>query len=145
MKNKTIKIGLLLCAAMFLMACKKDGCMDVNAENYDPEAKRNSGDLCTYKADLMVWFSQDTKDTLIAAYPLDIWIGGNSVATWTASEAMTAEPTTCAAGEGIGFYSESGSYELSTATVTVRDANNIELKQWFAQTFNGGECTKLKF
>ena len=119
--------------------------MDENATNYDPEAGKQSSDLCNYEASLMVWFSQESADTLSAAYPLDIWIGGNSVATWQQSDALSAEPTSCGSGTGIALHTESGTDPVYVATATIWDANNIEITQWFAESFNGGECKKLKF
>jgi hypothetical protein len=144
MKKVTYKFGFLLMGLVLLGSCKKDGCMDVKAENYDAEAEKDEGDNCTYQAELVVWFSQETKDTLNVTYPLDVWIGGASVATWNVGDALSIEPVNCETETGTAFYSE-GPYEVGTASVTIWDANNVEVKSWTGYSFPGGECTKLKF
>ena len=58
----------LIVAALFLMpvlmSCKKEGCVFSNAENYDPEAKKDDHS-CTYKANLSFWYNQNTSNVMI--------------------------------------------------------------------------------
>ena len=42
------KILVLLCLPILFLGCKKEGCTDVYATNYSPEAKRNDGS-CIYQ------------------------------------------------------------------------------------------------
>lgn len=143
MTQKLIYLTLIL-AAFTMGSCKK-GCTDSNATNYDPDAKSDPGDVCTYEASMLVWFSQETADTLSATYPLDIWMGGNSVATWQQTDALTSEPGSCGSGTGIAIISKSGMDQVYTSGIHIWDANNIEVGSWTSEAFNGGECKKVKF
>lgn len=40
-------IGLLIFSVIFLISCKKEGCMDVTANNFNPDAEKDDGS-CTY-------------------------------------------------------------------------------------------------
>ena len=48
MKKKLTLLTLIFAAGILsLTSCKKEGCIDVNADNYDTEAKKDDGS-CTY-------------------------------------------------------------------------------------------------
>ena len=143
MNNKLFFV-LISMTTLMTISCKK-GCTDENATNYDADAKNNPGDVCTYEASLMVWFSQETADTLSATYPLDIWMGGNSVATWQQTDALSTEPVTCGSGAGIAYINKSGMDQVYTSGIHIWDANNNEVGSWLTVEFNGGDCKKVKF
>ena len=49
----------MLASTLVFAACKKKGCMDANAQNYDAEAEKDDAS-CTYNAYATFWFDQAT-------------------------------------------------------------------------------------
>lgn len=47
MKMTKLFLGLIACSALVFTACKKEGCIDSDADNYNAEAKKDDGS-CTY-------------------------------------------------------------------------------------------------
>ncbi|OIQ36189.1 MAG: hypothetical protein BM555_03185 [Crocinitomix sp. MedPE-SWsnd] len=47
MKLRTLTIGILAFSALLMTSCKKEGCIDVNANNYNAEAEKDD-ESCTY-------------------------------------------------------------------------------------------------
>lgn len=43
-----IRIILIMGFCLFIFSCRKEGCMDINSANYDPNAKVNDG-ICSYR------------------------------------------------------------------------------------------------
>jgi len=61
---------LLIAISFFtlaLMSCKKEGCMDSQAVNYNVDANENDGS-CTYQSKTSFWFNQNTSGWLSVTY-----------------------------------------------------------------------------
>jgi len=56
-KVKLILVTVLFTALVFNTSCKREGCTDADATNYDEKAKEDDGS-CTYKAGLVIWWNQ---------------------------------------------------------------------------------------
>lgn len=50
--------------AFILTSCKKEGCTDSDATNYDPKAKENDNS-CSYQAKTSFWFNQSKSNAMI--------------------------------------------------------------------------------
>lgn len=48
---------------LFSTSCKKEGCLDANATNYDSEVKKDDGS-CTYEASAVFWIDAQTSGGL---------------------------------------------------------------------------------
>lgn len=63
---KTIKLlsfGLFITGALLFTSCKKEGCTNPAAENYDAKAKI-SDKSCTYNVDVVFWMKETTSLSL---------------------------------------------------------------------------------
>lgn len=61
---KKIHISLLITLIGFsIISCKKEGCTDEFATNYEVKAKTNNL-LCTYEGSLLFWMNESTSDSL---------------------------------------------------------------------------------
>ncbi|MEX1193029.1 MAG: hypothetical protein WEA99_13760 [Brumimicrobium sp.] len=119
MKTTKMKLGVLLLTAAFTMtavSCKKEGCTDKTATNYNEKAKKDDGS-CTYPEEV------DDETTVIVSSNIDentTWKSDkvyilNTRVTVTAGNTLTIEPGTIIKGEV-------GSGANATALIIARDA-----------------------
>lgn len=101
-KAKILLFGFILLSATTFMGCKKEGCTDSNADNYNEEAKKDDG-TCTYPT--INVFSTNTSGDVKGA-------GGTASKTWT----YTNNNST--AGWDMSIDATSGSFQL-----VLKDAN----------------------
>ena len=137
------KSFLILLAGSFVLfaSCKKEGCTDSTATNYNEDAGKDD-ESCLYDGSLKVWLSQSFVDTTSASFPLDVWMGGGSVGALDSDHALTAAPTDCSDEDGV-VYTKNFQFDKSTTSVTVYDANNVEVFRITGQEINKNECTKI--
>jgi hypothetical protein len=140
---KTNYLILFAIGTMFFVGCKKEGCTDETATNYNSDAGKDD-ESCLYDGSLHVWLSQATADTLTAAYPLDVWMGGASQGSIEEGTELSSEPSNCTAEAGTVLYTKNFQYDASTASITVYDANNIEVFRVNSATITKNTCTKVK-
>lgn len=50
-------------ALLLLCSCKKEGCTDSSATNFDAEARKNNNS-CTYQGEAVFWFGRETSENL---------------------------------------------------------------------------------
>ena len=82
---------LLILSSIFIVSCKKEGCTDVDAINYDSDVNTNDGS-CEYQTDVSFWFDQGTSDQLTNWYSvteLNVYINNSSVGSINASDWST--------------------------------------------------------
>src|SRR5687768_2716548 len=95
---KMINLSMLLLMFVSFNSCKKEGCTDADAENYDSEAIDNDGS-CQYKGDLTFW-------TKTGPSTIDVTVNGiTSTITTTYAAAPGCDANGCA-----NFTIPSGNY-----------------------------------
>ena len=95
---------LLITALTFvaITSCKKEGCIDTNAENYNSEAKKDDG-TCSYEGSIVFWIHADSYIS-VPNQSVEIFIEGNSIGNMNTSSNYTTRPN-CGQG-GVTFYSD---------------------------------------
>jgi hypothetical protein len=75
---------VVLLGVLALASCKKEGCTDANATNFDSEAKKENN-TCNYEGDLVFWYNEATseflQDNLIISltyYVNDVVVGSSA-------------------------------------------------------------------
>ncbi len=63
MKKRIILFGLIVGCG--LASCKKEGCTDENAKNYNEEAKKDDG-TCNYEAKFTTWFNVTSAQAMVS-------------------------------------------------------------------------------
>jgi hypothetical protein len=63
---KLLSIGLFISGAMLFSGCKKEGCTNPDADNFDGEAK-TSDFSCVYTTEVVFWFKENISIGLQAA------------------------------------------------------------------------------
>ncbi|MDA7803276.1 hypothetical protein N8987_01700 [Crocinitomix sp.] len=82
---KTFFAALIL--TFVFISCKKEGCINENAANYDSEAKKDDGS-CNYEASVSFWFNEEVADGLSGA-ELNIAMNEKFVGTMDATDWKT--------------------------------------------------------
>ncbi|RFC54294.1 hypothetical protein [Brumimicrobium aurantiacum] len=61
---KLLSLGLFLSGAMLFSSCKKEGCTNPDADNYDASANI-SDKSCLYTTDVIFWLKEDQSNSLV--------------------------------------------------------------------------------
>lgn len=105
---------ILLCAlaSFILIGCKKKGCTDPFALNYNTEAEKDD-ETCTYDGHLVFWFTSVTATNFVnASIPnLDFYLNGEKVGNVSMTQFSSGQPT-CGGSEGF-----TATYDLGKETL----------------------------
>lgn len=133
---KTIKLlsfGLFISGAMLFSSCKKEGCTNPAAENYDSKAK--TSDLsCTYSVDVVFWFNEATSQALVAGGvdKLKFYLNGESIGT-SGTDKFWEEAPKCGSGGSIKFSRTLEKASFEPFYYTVLDTEDEELWKGITQ------------
>ena len=58
---KLLGLGLLVASTMTLTSCKKEGCINKDATNFDAEADEDNGS-CKFEGKVVTWWSKNTSN-----------------------------------------------------------------------------------
>jgi hypothetical protein len=121
---KLFKISFLLfsmLAVVALTGCKKEGCMDQDATNYSPDAKKDDG-TCAFTGEVVIWYGEGASDGLISdgATSLTFLVDGEIVGSTSSSVFWTAAPT-CGSNASITISKDLGNAKNKSYTYSVED------------------------
>jgi len=139
-KVKKMSIGILLLGLLFNTSCKKEGCMDAAATNYDSEAKKTNNS-CTYEGSQVLWYSQTTSEALSnsGSTSLTYYVDGKIVGSSSVSTYYTSKPT-CGENGSITIKKDLSTEKNKTFTYKVIDDFGDEI--WSGSLeFKANICT----
>lgn len=143
LKNFKAILALFFCLAFF-NSCKKEGCTDIYATNYDSAAKTNDGS-CQYEGTVQFWYNQSTSQNLIddGSTSLTISVDGNVIGSYATSVYFSGEPS-CGQASIVRTVKNLGSSKTKAATYRVIDDFGDEI--WAGNfTFDAAnECYSIK-
>jgi len=92
-RRKILIVGLLIAMNVAFTSCKKEGCMDADATNYDSEAKKTKNS-CTYEGRQVLWYNQTTSEGLDSqgSTSLTFYVDGKVVGSSAVSTYYTSKP-----------------------------------------------------
>ncbi len=130
-----------------LASCKKKGCIDANAFNYDVTAEKDDG-TCTYHATGVFYFTQDTYLAKLVTPPintLEYFIDGTSIGTGASDDGWIAVSDPIPGCSTLGFMwidVDMGSQPNKLHNYEVRDQSTGTLIPGFSGSlvFDGGTC-----
>ncbi len=142
---KKLLFLLAIPMALSVTSCKKAGCTDVFATNYNSKAKTNDG-TCTYQEKLIFW--QDATEagswSSLGITGLKFYVDNQYIGSCVASEYMVNGQPTCS---GTGQASTSINLGLSKSkvvTVELKDQNDNSLGTDNV-TITAGSCSTYQF
>lgn len=140
-------IYLSLASALMLStlnACKKEGCTDSFATNYDEKADSDNG-TCKYTGTVQFWYNQTTSAamSLLDVTSLTYYIDNQVVGSSAANVYFTGDPT-CTQNNVVRKTIDLGSTKSKTSTFKVVDQDGAV--QWEGSvTFDGTKsCTSYE-
>ena len=142
---KKIKlIGFMAITFMLtLNSCKKEGCVDVNAVNYNTDAKKDNG-TCTYSGENVIFYGEDVAQFLVDNNytSLTYYVGGTLVGSSAASVYFTSEPA-CGAEGSITITRDLGVAKNKTFDYEVKDEDGTILWEG-TLNFTANTCSSLE-
>ena len=102
--KKTILI--LASAVLIFSACKKEGCMDQNARNYDAEAEKD-GVSCLYDGSAIFWINANTSINYqnSGINELKIYVDDEFIGIMSTNSSLLEAPS-CENGGGVNHYED---------------------------------------
>jgi hypothetical protein len=142
MKIKIV-LGIILGISLLNTSCKKEGCTDVDATNFNSEAKKDDG-TCAFEGRNVVWFGESTANNLVSdgatslTYYVDNQIVGSSAANiyWNVSPA-------CGQDASVTITKSLGGVKSQAYTYKVVDQTGWEYWSGILN-FNANTCTSLE-
>ena len=136
-----VAVGLLT-----LASCKKKGCTDANAFNYDVTAEKDD-ESCTYHATGVFYYTQDTYLAKLVSPPiteLEYFIDGTSIGTFQSDNGWVAASDPIPNCSSAGFAQvdvDMGAQAQKLHTYEARDPNNGDAVIFSGElVFEGGTC-----
>ena len=102
-KQKSFRVKTVLTTAIFALllttSCKKEGCLDSEASNFDSEAKKDDGS-CTFSGNVVFWIGESESVELVSSgvsdlnvYVDDVKVGDQGANVFWASSPACFDPT----------------------------------------------------
>lgn len=144
MRKQFSILGLAVLLLSSLNSCKKEGCIDAIADNYDADADKDDGS-CTYSASVSFWYngatSQNLQDDVITS--LTFYIDNQVVGSYASSVFFPSSPA-CGQSAVVSKTLDLGKSKTKTASYLVKDDFGDEV--WSGTvTFDASvECTSYE-
>ncbi len=140
---KKTALFLVLLAVLSLPGCKKPGCTDPDAVNYNDKAKKDDG-TCTYEGSMNFWYGSATATELVndGAVTLTYYVDGISIGSSAASISWPSAPS-CDQTPPVNVVKDLGGQSTQAYSYSVQDQTGWE---YWAGTvnFNANECLNLE-
>lgn len=142
-KVKMVLLGLVLFSTVTFIGCKREGCTDCDAENYDSKAKKDDG-TCQFEGEVVFWYDQTTADSLVydGATALTYYVDGAVAGSSAASVYWTGAPS-CGQSGSVTVTKSLGNVKNLSYTYSVKDQTGFTY--WSGViNFTANTCTKTQ-
>ena len=135
--------SLLICLLVIYLApsCKKEGCTDSAAKNYDAKAKKDNN-TCNYEGSVVFWYGEDVSQALIlnGVTSLKYFLDDQLIGSTSSDVYFTGAPD-CGQNGSITSSKDLGTVKNKSYTYRVEDQLGIE--HWEGTVnIEGGGCLK---
>jgi len=116
----------LISGTVTLSSCRKEGCTDKTAKNYNEKAKKDDG-TCAFEGSVVFWYDQSVANFLDGdgATTLYFYLDGQLVGSQGALMYWTSAPT-CGQNSSITVTKDLGTVKSKTYTYKVIDQTGFE-------------------
>ncbi len=137
---KTYQVFLFLFLSIFVFSCKKLGCTDPNALNYESIAQKND-ESCTYEGSVGIWFDSIKAQEYVTDGILELtyFIDGDSATTVPSNFYSNTIPT-CGSPEVYAALFNMGKANSQTHNLIVKRETGVIIDS-YKLTVEGGSCS----
>ena len=144
MRKQIFLLGLTALTLTSLNSCKKEGCIDAIADNFNADADKDDGS-CTYSASVSFWYNGNTSTNLQLddISSLTFYVDNQVIGSYASSVFYPSAPA-CGQSSVVSKTLDLGKSKTKTATYMVKDDIGDEI--WSGSiTFDASvECTKYE-
>lgn len=141
MRKQFLTLGLAVITLSSLNSCKKEGCIDAIADNFNADADKDDGS-CTYSASVSFWYNGTTSANLQLddITSLTFYVDNQLIGSYASSVFYPASPA-CGQSSVVSKTLDLGKSKTKTANYLVKDDFGDEV--WSGTiTFDASvECT----
>lgn len=141
--KRALSVLIILIVGFTITSCKKKGCIDSDADNYNSEAVKDNG-TCSYNGSVMFWYLEPTSIVLVntGAETLTYKVNGVVIGTSLAAEYTTIVPF-CGQPGAMSVTHAIGNDKKKSFNYSITDQTGYE---HFGGTtnFSGGACLSIK-
>ena len=143
MKSKNLLLRILILSSLLLPACKREGCTDSAAENYDAKAKKNDN-TCRYEGSAVIWYGEEYSASLAltGSTSLRFFVDEQLVGSSDANVYFTGAPD-CGQNGSITVTRDLGGVKGKTYPYKVENQLGTIIESGIIN-FVGGDCVKVE-
>lgn len=144
MKNIfTLSLAVVTALASFT-GCKKEGCNDPDATNYDVDADKDDGS-CIFEGSVVFWYNAATADFMqsLGVDELNFYVDGNLVGTRNINDFYTTQPD-CGDAGSITVVKSLDDKKSRNFSFSIEDQENFLLDVGVFG-IRANECTAFRF
>lgn len=142
MKQKIFTAAVLILVG--LTSCKKEGCTDIDATNFDAEAKKDNG-ACTYEGNTVFWYGEDMANFLVddGAVSLTYYVDNKIVGSSAAAVYWNGISPNCGASGLVTVSKDLGNAKTQAFTYEIVDQDGWIYWQGILN-FNANTCLSFE-
>lgn len=143
---------LLFFSVLAFSSCKKEGCTNNNADNFDTEAKKEDN-TCLYSASAIFWIDASTSNSYQSSFvnELKVYVDGSYIGKMSTNSSLLKAPD-CLAGGGVSYFEDlqtSNSkiikYEVKYLPLSAPGSTPDEVVEFEGSLkLNGGSCQSFQ-
>lgn len=125
-KIKLINLAVLTLAVLTFGSCKKEGCTDTDATNFNESAKQDDNS-CQYEGSVVLWYGQEVSDYLVNddAITLTYYVNGQIVGSSASSVYWLGKPS-CGDNGSITITKDLSNTKSMSYTYSIIDQTGFE-------------------
>lgn len=143
--KKIIVINSLFILSLFIPSCKDEveGCRDVDAKNYNPEADADCN-CCKYEGSVVFWTSASTSSTYVSSGITNVkyYVDGDYIGSVSANLYFN-NPPGCGNPDAVTVAFDLGSKKSGQASLELRDQDD-DVIVTETITFTANTCTSYE-
>ena len=146
MTNRNQKVFLIsmVLSVLGFGSCQKQGCTDIDAVNYNVDAKKDDG-TCTYEGSAIFWYGEATSDALIIAdaVSLTYYVDGQIVGSSAANVYWNGTAPECGTTGLVTVTKDLGHVKTQAYNYQIKDQDNWTFWEG-TLNFNANECKTIE-
>lgn len=141
---KTINFFTLLILALSFVSCRKEGCTNPLATNFNENAT-DSDNSCLFKGDVVFWFDENTSQNLGGTFGtenLNVYFDDELIGTYDVNNFQETAPD-CSQQSTVGTEVDLGGETEESFNFRIEDDGGSIIEEGLVQV-SASECTRRK-